>query len=52
MSAENGKICCNCIQERDEETLYTRCHCEVDRNFLPYTTMMDWWFRHWEKMIK
>ena len=57
MSVENGKVCCNCrhcIRERDEETLYTRCHCEVDEKFLSYVTVMTWWCKHWakEKEIK
>lgn len=52
MSVKNGKDCCNCrhyIRERDEETLYTRCYCEVDGTFLPYATVMKWWCRHWAK---
>lgn len=50
MSVENGKICCNCrhcIRERDEEDIYTRCHCEVDGKYLPYITVMVHWCRHW-----
>ena len=52
MSVDTGMVCCNCrhcIRERDEETLYTRCHCEVDGKFLPYTTVMEWWCRRWAK---
>jgi len=52
MSVENGKVCCNCrhcIRERDEETLFTRCHCEVDGKYMPYITVMMRWCRHWAK---
>jgi hypothetical protein len=52
MSAENGKVCCNCrhcIRERDEKTLYTYCHCEVDGGFLPYVDVMGFWCRKWAK---
>ena len=49
MSTENGKICCNCIRERDEKTLYTRCQCVVDNHYISYVDMMEGWCRHWAK---
>lgn len=50
MSAENGKVCCNCrhcIRERNEETLYTECHCEISGVYLNYRSVMGNWCRHW-----
>lgn len=55
MSVENSKVCCNCrhcIRERDEETLYTHCYCEVDNCYLGYMTVMTWWCRHWARERK
>jgi hypothetical protein len=52
MSAENVKVCCNCrhcIRERDEKTLYTHCHCEIDKRYLSYVEVMEWWCRKWAK---
>lgn len=56
MSTEN-KVCFNCghcIRERDEETLYTRCYCEIHGEFRPYINVMTGWCKHWakEKEIK
>lgn len=55
MSVENSKVCFNCrncIRERDDETLYTRCYCVVDNNYLSYTDVMTWWYRHWAKLAE
>lgn len=55
MSVENSKVCCNCrncIRERDEETLYTRCYCSVDNHYLTYMDVMTWWCRHWAKLAE
>lgn len=52
MSVENGKVCCNCrycIRERDEETLYTKCHCEVSGEYLGYLSVMSDWCMHWSR---
>ena len=52
MSAENGKVCCNCrhcIRERNEKTLYTICHCEVSGMYLGYASVMVGWCRHWAR---
>lgn len=55
MSVENSKVCCNCrhcIRERDEETLYTHCYCEVEKRYLGYVAVMTWWCRHWARERK
>lgn len=52
MSVENGRVCCNCrhcIRERNEETLYTECHCEISGVYLTYASVMGNWCRHWAK---
>ena len=52
MSVENGKVCCNCrhcIRVRNEETLYTECHCEISGVYLSYQSVMGDWCRHWAK---
>ena len=52
MSAENNQVCCNCrhcIRERNEETLYTECHCEISGVYLSYQSVMGDWCRHWAK---
>ena len=52
MSAENTQVCCNCrhcIRERNEETLYTECHCEISGVYLSYQSVMGDWCRHWAK---
>ncbi len=51
MSAEDGKVCCNCrhcIRE-DDEALHTHCYCEVEKRYLGYGAVMEWWCRHWAK---
>lgn len=52
MSAENNQVCCNCrhcIRERNEETLYTECHCEISGEYLGYMAVMTGWCKEWEK---
>ena len=52
MSAENGKVCCNCrhcIRKRDEETLYTRCHCEVDGHYIGYVECHEGVCKYWSE---
>lgn len=49
MSAENGKVCCNCrhcIRKRD---IHDRviCVCEITDKCLGYSHVMEWWCRHW-----
>lgn len=51
MSAENGKVCCNCrhnIRKWDEYG-DCRCYCEVDERFMTYTDVMTGWCRHWAR---
>ena len=50
MSAENGKACCNCrhcIRERNEETLYTKCRCEITGEYLGYMAVMAGRCKYW-----
>ena len=52
MSVENEKVCYNCrhcIRERNEETLYTYCYCEIDKRHLCYVEVMGLWCRRWAK---
>ena len=52
MSAENGKVCCNCrhcIRERDEDGGSVYCICEVSGDYLEYIRVMEGWCRHWAK---
>jgi len=52
MTEKTEKVCCNCrhcIRERNEETLYTECHCEISGAYLCYAEVMWGWCRHWAK---
>lgn len=52
MSAENGKVCCNCrhCKRTQNEDADIKCHCEADNNrYLSYFEIMEGWCRHWAK---
>lgn len=52
MSAENGKVCCNCrhcIRSRDEKYDMTVCRCEKYDRYLSYAEVMDGWCKAWKK---
>ena len=53
MSAENGKVCCNCrhcIRSHDEKYGIVVCRCEkYDNRYLSYAEVMAGWCRHWAK---
>ena len=52
MSAENGKVCCNCrhcirIEDKKYNTVY--CQCDIYDRYLSYAEVMDGWCRRWAK---
>ena len=52
MSAENGKVCCNClhcIRSKDEKYGITICRCEKHGRYLSYAEVMANWCRWWAK---
>lgn len=52
MSAENGKVCCNCrhcIRSHDKKYDITVCRCEISKTYLSYAEIMGSWCRHWAK---
>lgn len=51
MSAENGKVCCNCRHNKryPDKSGMIRCECEVSEKRLGYVQVMDGWCRHWAK---
>ena len=52
MSAENGKVCCNCrhcIRSRDEKYDITVCRCEEHDRYLSYAEIMGGWCKAWKK---
>lgn len=51
MSAENGKVCCNCRHNirRDDDKGYTHCYCEIDDKYMGYSQVMEGWCKHWSK---
>jgi hypothetical protein len=49
MSAENGKICCNCkhcIREWDQDG-FCHCKCEVTGEYIGYLQVFEGWCRQW-----
>ena len=50
MSAENGKVCCNCrhnkrvVRDKRDE-----CRCEIDDHFIGYIECFEGWCRRWAK---
>ena len=52
MSAETGKVCCNCrhcIMERDKKYNITICRCEIHNYHMSYAQVMEGWCRRWAK---
>ena len=52
MSAENGKVCCNCrhyIRSRDEKYDMIVCRCEVHDVYLSYAEVMSSCCKRWVK---
>ena len=51
MSAENGKVCCNCRHNKryQDKSGMIQCVCEVSEKRLGYVQVMDGWCRHWAK---
>jgi len=52
MSAENGKVCCNCRhckRTENEDADITWCHCDIDGRYLSYYEVMETSCRHWAK---
>ena len=52
MSAENGKVCCNCrhcIRSRDEKYGIVVCRCEINKIYLSYAEVMGGWCSAWKK---
>lgn len=52
MSAENGKVCCNCrhcIRIRDEKYDMIVCRCEVYDAYLSYVEIMSGYCKRWAK---
>jgi len=50
MSAENGKVCCNCRHcIREQEGGCTHCKCEINNRYLSYASVMEGWCRRWAK---
>ena len=60
MSAENGKVCCNCRHnirsdkyDYDEtgraksDYPYTVCNCDLDGHYIGYVACFEDWCRHW-----
>ena len=53
MSAENGKVCCNCrhcIRSRDEKYNIVVCRCEVFDRYLSYAEVMASCCERWAKV--
>lgn len=52
MSAETGKVCCNCrhcIRSRDKKYGIIVCRCEIHDKHLSYASVMESSCRHWAK---
>jgi len=52
MSEENGKVCCNCkhnIRTEDKFGGCTFCHCDINKLYMGYGTVMTGWCKHWAK---
>lgn len=52
MSADNGKVCCNCrhnIREYNKEYDMIQCRCEVSNERMGYMQVMEGWCKHWSK---
>lgn len=52
MSAENGKVCCNCrhcIRSNFKKYHMIVCRCEKHGRHLSYADIMGGWCKEWEK---
>lgn len=51
MSAENGKVCCNCRHNKRyyDEGGMCYCECEIKGVFLSYQEVMAGWCRRWAR---
>ena len=51
MSAENGKVCCNCRHCRRKigKRAMVETYCEVDNRYIGYVECHEGWCRHWSK---
>lgn len=52
MSAENGKVCCNCrhcIRRRNKKYGIIACKCEKYDRYLSYAEIMGDWCKAWKK---
>ena len=50
MSAENGKVCCNCRhcnRVKDEKYNVTICRCNIYNRYMSYAQVMEGWCKHW-----
>lgn len=55
MSAENGRVCCNCchcIRSRDEKYGIVVCRCEVFSRYLSYADVMATCCERWAKEVE
>ncbi len=53
MSAENGKVCCNCrhdIRYNVAGTIQTVC--DIDNHYIGYVQCFEGWCRHWARETK
>ena len=49
MSAENGKVCCNCkhnIRTGEKDII---CNCDIDGHYIGYIECFEHWCRRWAK---
>ena len=54
MSAENGKVCCNCqhcIRQWDNDDHEGLCqtYCDIDKHYIGYAECHEGWCRRWAK---
>ena len=51
MSAENGKVCCNCRHciRQFGDTGLCQTYCEIDNHYIGYVKCHEGWCRHWSK---
>ena len=49
MSAENGKVCCNCRHNIRIRDIHDRVHClcEIQDKLMGYVEVMEGWCRRW-----
>ena len=51
MSAENGKVCCNCrhCYRREGKFGMGETYCEIDDHYIGYVEYFEHWCRRWAK---